>query len=149
MWPSSALLTLVQRMFLRVGVQAATFGQRVGTLLKSNGIPSFPSFCFEDVAEAREELFTIVFESNSFTLDSNVWREAVFETRQWREDDSHHARFAQRASEIDSLFTDLKKRNDEHTEKLIRWRQAFERKSTSRHAHHQLCNKTSAEFQRL
>ena len=115
-------------MFLRLGVLAAIFGQQSGALMKLNNNPSVCSGSFQTTAEARLELFTILAHSNAFTLASNVWRDALFDARQWRDDGSHHLRFAERRHELDSLFADLKRRHDEHSAKLTRWREAFERK---------------------
>jgi hypothetical protein len=117
-------------MFLRLGVLAATFGQASGAFMKLNNTPSVCSSSFQTIAEARLELFSILAESNSFTLASNVWRDALFDARQWRDDGSHYSRFAKRRPELYSLFADLKRRHDEHSDRLTRWREAFERKCT-------------------
>jgi hypothetical protein len=117
-------------MFLRLGVLAATFGQPSGALMKLDISPSVCGSNFQSIADARLELFSILAESNAFTLASNVWRDALFDARQWRNDGSHWSRFAERQPELDSLFADLKSCHDEHSDRLARWREAFERKST-------------------
>lgn len=127
MLSSSALLTLVRRMFVRFGVLAATFGHRAGALLQLNAQPLIDHKTFANLAEARIELFALVAESNDFTLASNVWRDALFEARQWQDDGSHHSRFAERKNELDVLFADLENRYDEHFAKLLTWRKDFER----------------------
>ena len=115
-------------MFMRLGVLAASFAQPASALLKlDNSLCVFKSV-FRDLAEARLELFTLLAESNAFTLDSNTWRNAIFDSTQWREDGSHHLRKAARIDEIASLFADLQARCAEHMEKLSVWRQMFERK---------------------
>lgn len=117
-------------MFLRLAVLAAAFGHPACSLIQLDGGPYIPSSGFQTIEEARLELFAVLAESNSFTIASNVWRDALFETRQWRADGSHHARLAERQVELDSLFVDLKRRHDTHIGKLYQWRKAFEGKST-------------------
>lgn len=113
-------------MFLRLGVLAAAFGHPACALLQLETLSSTLNTGFRTIAEARLGLFNVLAESNSFTLASNVWRNTLFEVRQWRSDGSHHARLAEKQSELDSLFADLQKRHDEHAEQLCRWREAFE-----------------------
>lgn len=113
---------------MRLGVLAASFGQQASTLLKLDNRLRVFEGGFHDLAEARLELFTLLAESNAFTLASNTWRDALFESTQWREDRSHHFRVAERSGEIASLFADLQGSCAMHMEKLSGWRQAFERK---------------------
>jgi hypothetical protein len=117
-------------MFLRLAVLAAAFGHPACALMQLDSTQYISSSGFRTIEQARLQLFAVLGESNSFTIASNVWRDALFATRQWCADGSHHARLAERKAELDSLFADLRRRHDKHIVKLHQWRRAFECKST-------------------
>ena len=70
-------------MFMRLGVLAASFAQPASTLLKLDNSLRVFDCGFQDLAQARLELFTLLAESNAFTLASNTWRDALFRCKQW------------------------------------------------------------------
>jgi hypothetical protein len=79
-----AVLEDVRQMYTRLGVLLCTFGYISKLKLSDNGSRQLEG-CFQNMAQARNELFALLAQSNTLRLATNEWRGRLFEAERQHE----------------------------------------------------------------